>query len=110
MKEIDINKLKETMILNNLLVFSNSGTTYQKSGNEEYGLFVRRSDTALLNVYFNGKRLSADGTNYRIVRLPNGMFKIILLKQMLDALDEGSYTLTLEFQGSDDINIVIDVK
>ena len=110
MKEIDINTLKETMILNNLLVFSNSGSTYQKSGNEEYSLFVRRLDTALLNVYFNGKRLSADGTNYQIVRLPNGMFKIILSKQMLDSLDEGSYTLTLEFQGSDDINVVIDVK
>ncbi len=110
MKEIDINTLKETMILNNLLVFSNTGTTYQKSENEEYGLFVRRSDTALLNVYLNGKRLSADGTNYRIVRLPNGMFKIILSKQMLDTLDEGSYTLTLEFQGSDDINVVIAVK
>ena len=45
-----------------------------------------------------------------VVRLPNGMFKIILSRQMLDALDEGSYTLTLEFQGSDDINVVIDVK
>ena len=44
------------------------------------------------------------------MRLPNGMFKIILSKQMLDTLDEGSYTLTLEFQGSDDINVVIAVK
>ena len=96
--------------LTNLLIFSSSGTTYEKSSDGGYGLFVRRSPAALLNVYVNGKRLSADGTSYRIIRLPNGMFKIVLSREMLSLFTEGRYTLRMEFDGLDDIETVIEVK
>ena len=106
----DIDPLKDFMIKNNLLVLPSSGTTYPGSSDMEYGFFVRRSTFSLLNVYLDGRRLSADGTNYRIVRLPNGMFKIILSKELLRSLGEGKYLLKLEFEGSDDVDIPIEVK
>ena len=110
MEEIDINALKVFLILNNMLVFSTTGTKYRKSLDSEYSLYVRRLDTALLNVYLDGIRLSADGSNFRIIRLPNGMFKIVLSKELLQKLKEGKYTLRLEFEGSDPIDSLIEVN
>lgn len=110
MQEIDINALKDIMIQNNVLVFSITGTKYQKSQGKDYGLFVRRPYTALTNIYLDGVRLSADGTNFRIVRLPNGLFKVVLSKELLKKLKEGKYTLRLEFDGLDPIDSLIEVE
>jgi hypothetical protein len=107
--DIDYDVLKAAMILNNLLVYSPQASKYNRAEDAGYTLYVRRSATMMGNVYVDGARVPGNGIGYRIVMLPNGMFKLIFSREYMQSLSKGKHTVKLEFGNEGDIETTIEV-
>jgi hypothetical protein len=106
----NIDDIKTVMEENNLVVYSPSNSRYSTENDAECVFYVRNISTALLNVYLDGKRLSENQINFRIEILPNGLFKIVLSRELMKSLKKGKHELLLDFYNIQNINVVIEVE
>ena len=91
-----------------MLVFAPEGQKYSAERDTDYALYVRRADIMLMNVYLDGVRIPYG--SYRTERLKNGMFRFVLSADLMKSLGKGAHSLRLNFDGLDDIEIVIEVE
>ncbi|MBR4574897.1 MAG: hypothetical protein IKO16_08290 [Lachnospiraceae bacterium] len=103
-------QLKAMMIDQGLSAYSPTGYVFDRSSNTGYSLIIRRASTMVRNVYFDGVRLADNGKYYTITRNPEGLFTITFTSEFMKSLNDGSHTLKMEFDGSDDIDATITVK
>ncbi|WP_158589476.1 X2-like carbohydrate binding domain-containing protein [Butyrivibrio sp. CB08] len=102
--------IKSMMIEKDLVVYSPTDNVYNKSTDNGYSLILRKLATNLTNVYINGIRLEAGGLDYTIKQEKNGLFTIVISKEYLNTLEAGTYTMTMEFAGSEPVTVTIIVK
>ncbi len=102
--------LKNQMIQNDLVVFSPDNSSYNTENGKEYEVYVRVNPSIFLNVYVDGQRLTGDGSCYKFVTLPNGMFKIVLNEEYLKKLGKGTHVLKMDFSGYNEVEHLIEVK
>lgn len=109
-RQIVLNEIKSMMVEKNIVIFSPTNDVYDKNSNTGYNLIIRRPFTSLSNVFINGIRLEQAGIDYTIQKEPNGLFTLIINKEYLMTLEPGTYTITLEFDGTEPITCTLIVK
>lgn len=85
-----------------------SDTTYRPGKDEELSVSCNGPKDALLGVEVNGE--TVDESNYSVTE-QNGITTVTLKKSYLDGLEEGTYTVTLRYEGgSDSITVTVEKK
>ena len=108
--EQNIDEIKAQMEANGQVVYSPTNSMYNQDSNDECVFYVRNISTSLLNVYLDGQRLSENQINFRIEILPNGLFKIVLSRDLMKSLKKGKHELLLDFYNISSINVIIEVE
>ncbi len=101
--------LKSMMVEKNILTYSPTGNVYDKSSDDAYTIVVRKLSTDLLNVYVDGKLISISSGYYAITMRSDGMFTITFNKDLLNTMESGNHTITMEFSDKS-LNSTIEIK
>ena len=102
--------IKDMMIEEGWAVFSPTGGIYDSANDTGYSMFVCRLANDLLNVYVDGNRLSFGSGEYKIYRSNNGIFTITFGTEVMQNLEVGEHTITLEFGNTEAVETVVTVK
>lgn len=102
--------IKDMMIEEGWAVFSPTGGIYDSANDTGYSMFVCRLANDLLNVYVDGNRLSFGSGEYKIYRSNNGIFTITFGTEVMQNLEAGEHTITLEFGNTEAVETVVNVK
>ena len=102
--------IKDMMIEEGWAVFSPTGGIYDSANDTGYSMFVCRLANDLLNVYVDGNRLSFGSGEYKIYRSNNGIFTITFGTEVMQNLEVGEHTITLDFGNSEDVETIVTVK
>lgn len=102
--------IKDMMIEEGWAVFSPTGGIYDSANDTGYSMFVCRLANDLLNVYVDGNRLSFGSGEYKIYRSNNGIFTITFGTEVMQNLEAGEHTITLDFGNGEDVETTVTVK
>ncbi len=72
-----------------------------ESGNHRFGdttflVFVRTDPTMLLNVFLDGKLLTAYLKNFEVIDEDTGTFLLVFSEEVMQGMEAGEHTLTLD--------------
>ena len=101
--------MKNQMAERSLDVYSPADWIYSHSNDKAFLVFIRSDPTQLLNVLLDGKLLTSDINDFVVIDENTGLFLIVFSEDVMQKLEVGDHTLTLEINGIGEISRTISV-
>ena len=91
--------VKNRMAEMNLEIFSPADWKYSLSKDGTFLVVVRTDPTQLLNVLLDGRLLTEYQKDFEVIDENTGTFLLVFSKDVMQSLEAGEHTLTLEING-----------
>ena len=101
--------MKNQMAGRSLDVYSPADWIYRHSNDKAFLVFIRSDPTQLLNVLLDGKLLTSDINDFVVIDENTGLFLLVFSEDVMQNLEVGDHTLTLEINGIGKISRTISV-
>lgn len=101
--------LKIRMAEKNMEIFSPADWKYSLSKDGTFLVVVRTDPTQLLNVLLDGRLLTEYLKDYEVIDENTGTFLLVFSKDVMQSLEAGEHTLTLEINGIGELTRTITV-
>ena len=94
-----LSAVRHRMAENEEIVYSPAEWNYILSRDTTFLVFVRTDPTMLLNVFLDGRLLTAYLKNFEVIDENTGTFLLVFSEEVMQGLDVGEHTLTLDLTG-----------
>ena len=91
--------LKNRMAEKNMEIFSPADWKYSLSKDGTFVVVVRTDPTQLLNVLLDGRLLTEYQMDFEVIDENTGTFLLVFSKDVMQSLEAGEHTLTMEING-----------